>query len=113
MLKVSRVFFIIILISFLLIINCCSVFATDINMNLVPETPAQEQNSDANTDNANQIDSTTPQTSTENNSSMLNPNSVGSVQEDGLGISSILSIFLITIGIILILLAIAIIIRLK
>ena len=74
MLKVSRVFFIIILISFLLIINCCSVFATDINMNLVPETPAQEQNSDANTDNANQIDSTTPQTSTENNSSMLNPN---------------------------------------
>ena len=111
--KILRVFFSL-LIVFSLIISCYSVYATDIDMNLTPDTSASEQNADTNIINdTNQIDNTGMQTPTDNNAATLNPSSVGSVQEEGLGISSILSIFLITIGVILILLAIAIIIRLK
>ena len=45
--------------------------------------------------------------------SITSPVSVGSIEEEGLGLSNILSILLITVGVVLILLAIAIIIRLK
>jgi len=97
----------IVLIIFSLIINFYGVVqASDINMNLTSNEVEDDTNeiSDDNTSDIqspSDLDSITP------------PSSVGAVAEEGLGLSNILSILLITVGVILILLAIAIIIRLK
>lgn len=102
--------FSIFLVIFSLLISCYSVYASDINMNL-QSNPAS---STTNTTTMNQVISgdSQPQSPIDNDS-YTEPSSVSSVAEEGLGLSSILSIFLITIGVVLILLAIAIIIRLK
>lgn len=98
--------FSIILIIFSIFISFYSVHATDINMNLIPNETTEDTNSI--------IDDTTTDTQPELSSdSITPPSSVGAITEEGLGLSNILSILLITVGVVLILLAIAIIIRLK
>lgn len=90
--------FSIILIIFSLLISFYGVYATtDINMNL----ESDEIIDDAETQISTDADTYTP------------PTSVGAVAEEGLTFSNILSILLITVGVVLILLSIAIIIRLK
>lgn len=107
-------FFSIILIMFSIFISFYSVYASDINMNLVSnETNSNEIIED---DNSILVDDTTNDVQTQlptDTDSLTPPSSVGTVAEEGLGLSNILSILLITVGVILILLAIAIIIRLK
>lgn len=113
----------IVLLIFSFIINFYGVYASDINMNLGSGNELTSQV----TSNSNVEDNlvqTTPTndvtTATEHITSTITdsdvitpPSSIGSVAEEGLGVSNILSILLITVGVILILLAIAIIIRLK
>lgn len=106
-------FFSIILIIFSIFISFYSVYASNIDMNLVPnETVANESVSDENaiTDD-NFIEDT--QTPTDTAGEITPPFSVSATAEEGLGLTNILSILLITVGIILIFLSIAIIIRLK
>lgn len=99
--------FSIFLIIFALLMSGFSVYASDINMNLEPNDV------DSNIVDENDIENTdSTQNPTDNNSSVP-PSSTGSVANEGLGFSNILSILLLTVGVILILLAIAIIIRLK
>lgn len=100
--------FSIILIIFSIFISFYSVHASDIDMNLVANEDTEDTNSitdDATNNTQTQLSS--------NSDSITPPSSVGAITEDGLGLSNILSILLITVGVILILLAIAIIIRLK
>lgn len=103
--------FSIFLIIFSIFISFYSVYASDINMNLVSdETTENEAIEDSNS----AVDDTTIDTQLPSDSDSITPPfSVGAVVEEGLGLSNILSILLITVGVILILLAIAIIIRLK
>lgn len=101
----------IILITFSLILSFYSVYASDINMNLISnETITNEQVSNDTTNDT--IPDDQPQLPSDSDS-ITPPSGVGAVAEEGLGFSNILSILLITVGVILILLAIAIIIRLK
>lgn len=103
-LKISIILFII-----LLFISSFS-YATDINMNLtVPETNSEDSNVTANeVDDQNLI-------STPNDplSGSMSPTDVSSISEENMSFSNILNILIITVGVIIILLAIAILIRLK
>lgn len=106
--------FSIILIIFSLCVSFYSVYATsDINMNLESNETIQNQlignNTDDVTDNLTDIETQSPTTA----DTYTPPTSVGIIAEEGLTLSNILSILLITVGVVLILLAIAIIIRLK
>ena len=60
-----------------------------------------------------ELQNPTPDTTANEINSPLTPSNVSAIQEEGLSTSNIISIFLITVGVILILLAIAIILRLK
>lgn len=99
------------------------VYATDINLDL-PGTDSPT----ANTDNSNnsEVPNNTDTTNQENNnvidntlnnnnseSEVLQPTGISSAQETSLGISSIINIIFIAVGVIIILLAIAILIRLN
>lgn len=99
----------IILFVFLLFI-CSFSYATDINMNLAaPETDSEDLNVTTNeVDNQNLI-------STPNDplSGSMSPTDVSSITEENMSFSNILNILIITVGVIIILLAIAILIRLK
>lgn len=98
--------FSIILIIFSIFISFYSVYASNIDMNLVSNEITSNEIIDANiTDTETQSPSDLD--------SILSASSVGAVTEEGLGLSNILSILLITVGVVLILLAIAIIVRLK
>ncbi len=109
-----------ILIIVAILINFYSVYATDINMNLTSNeaVPNEVTAGDVNTvdlessltDNTVAPDLDASLTSQEET---ISASSVGTLSEQGLSLSNILSILLITVGVILILLAIAIIIRLK
>lgn len=92
------------LIIFALLMSGFSVYASDINMNLASNEV------DSNAVDENNIDDTNDPAAED---SSVQPSSTGSVADEGLGFSNILSILLLTVGVILILLAIAIIIRLK
>ena len=87
------------------------VYASDIDMNL----PTGDNNTQTSTnevqDNVN--DQTTNVPATNSNFDTLQPTDVNTVEESGLGVTNIINILVITVGVILILLAIAIIIRLK
>lgn len=108
------------LIIFSLFISFYSVYASDVNMNLVAPTPPES------VDNPNSIQNvpaTSPDTTVQNqtqapitptpDTSTLNPSSVGAVAEEGLTFSNVLNILLITVGVVLIFLAIGIMIKLK
>lgn len=105
-------FFAIILIIFSIFISFYGVVhASNIDMNLTAnETTANNENEMI--DNDNSIDNIDSQTSTSTDE-ITPPSSVSATVEEGLGLTNILSILLITVGVILILLSIAIIIRLK
>jgi len=108
------------LIVFSLFISFYSVYASDVNMNLVAPTPPtsiDDSNSIQNVPTANpdttvQNQTQTPITSNPDTST-VNPSSVGAVAEEGLTFSNVLNILLITVGIVLIFLAIGIMIKLK
>lgn len=107
-------FFAIILIIFSMFISFYSVYASSIDMNLVSnETSDQNTIDNETTDNTNIDDNIGSQVPSESGDEIVPPSSVGATAEDGLGLTNILNILLITVGVILILLSIAIIIRLK
>ena len=93
-------------------------FATDINMNL--ENP-NENIVDGNSINANNINATANANTMENIDNFESdtisgtsaPSSVSSIAQENMSFSNILNILVITVGVILILLAIAILIRLR
>ena len=103
-----------------------TVLATDINMNL----PVEEESSDTNTTDSNgsdtdvtddstangdesNVDETTESTMQDDIGGTAAPSEVSSIAQENMSFSNILNILVITVGVILILLAIAILIRLK
>lgn len=110
--KFIRVFSVVLII-FALAINAYSIYASDIDMNLAANTANPTENAvtdNSDTTSQNVDDSQTPEDTTNDE---VAASSVGTISEEGLGLSNVLSILLITVGVVLILLAIAIIIRLK
>ncbi len=107
-------FFPILLIAFSLILSFYSViYASNINMNLASENSVSENVT--NTVNNSLVDENITDDLVDNVSQaeVTTPSSVTATTEEGLGLSNVLSIILITVGVVLILLAVAIIIRLK
>lgn len=107
-------FFPILLIAFSLILSFYSViYASNINMNLASENSVSENVT--NTVNNSLVDENITDDLVENVSQaeVTTPSSVTATTEEGIGLSNVLSIILITVGVVLILLAVAIIIRLK
>lgn len=126
MLKISKKVIIIIALSLILIGVNTIVLATDINMNL----PSDDVTTYENGTGTNNIDDGTSTNETQNNNSEITdatdistpqddvggtaaPSDVSSIAQENMSFSNILNILLITVGVILILLAIAILIRLK
>ena len=99
------------LISFILIANFNFIFASDIDMNLT-ENLTESSNEESN-EESNENFIMSPVDEQETFGETTSPSSIGSISDDGLSMTNILNIILITIGILLILFAIAIIIRLK
>lgn len=100
-------FFSIILIFFSIFISFYGVaHASDIDMNLVADQTSEESISDENATTEDIQNSTDTGT-------VIPQTGVSATTEEGLGLSNILNILLITVGVVLILLSIAIIIRLK
>ena len=111
--KLIKIFSIILIIFSILISFYGVVHATDINMNLT-ENVIENENIDETDENAIVDDNLVDDTQvTEYMSTVIPASAVTATVEEGLGLTNILSILLITVGVILILLAIAIIIRLK
>ena len=133
--KIWKILFILLVI---LSLGFSYVYATDVNMNLpgvntdipnntpdtntnTPDTNPSDQTQVDNTQNTTSNDQTNADVPPSNTSSPMNvieneniPSStVSSAPENGLGLSNIINILLITVGVIIILLAIAIMIRLK
>ncbi len=107
-------FFPILLIAFSLILSFYSViYASNINMNLASENSVSENVAD--TVNNSLVDENITDDLVDNVSQaeVTTPSSVTATTEEGIGLSNVLSIILITVGVVLILLAVAIIIRLK
>lgn len=103
-------FFPILLIAFSLILSFYSViYASNINMNLASKNSVSENVT--NTVNNSLVDENI--TDDVSQAEVTTPSSVTATTEEGLGLSNVLSIILITVGVVLILLAVAIIIRLK
>ena len=98
------------------------VYASDIDMNL---STGDDSTQTSNNQMQNEVNSTTNEVQnnvddqtnnvpiTNSNFDTLQPTDVDTVEESGLGVTNIINILVITVGVILILLAIAIIIRLK
>lgn len=112
--------FSIILIIFSIIFSFYGVYATDIDMNIPGNADTNPNPEDANAivddTEVPPADTTTPEippTQDQSGVSIITPSSVDSIEEETLSFTNILNILLITVGVILILLAIAIIIRLK
>lgn len=107
-------FFPILLIAFSLILSFYSViYASNINMNLASGNSVSENV--ANTVNNSLVNENITNDLVDNVSQaeVTTPSSVTATTEEGIGLSNVLSIILITVGVVLILLAVAIIIRLK
>lgn len=109
MLRFSKIF---IVLFFILMIFNVTVFASDIDMNLT-------QNEDqSNLITSNSVDETTANelpatTSSDGIEGSAAPSNVSSIAQENMSFSNILNILIITVGVIIILLAIAILIRLK
>lgn len=117
-LKISTIFFIV------LFLISTVVAATDINMNLT----SQENTTDLNTIDSNVIDEGNSEINEDDGvtdatditepivdelGGTAAPSGVSSIEQEDMSFSNILSILVITVGVVLILLAIAILIRLK
>ena len=124
----SKIFKTFIILFIIIFSTTTLVFATDINMNLESQSQTDSNSTDINsTDNANSIENTnTTDTNVENTNDILDenfqqdniggsvaPSGVSSIAQENMSFSNVLSILVITVGVILILLAIAILIRLK
>ena len=107
-------FFPILLIAFSLILSFYSViYASNINMNLASENSVSKNVTDT-VNNSLVVENITDDlVENVSQAGVTTPSSVTATTEEGLGLSNVLSIILITVGVVLILLAVAIIIRLK
>jgi len=106
--------FSIIFIIFSILISFYNVYASDINMNLTAnETINEPIDTNQVIDETNENEQDTIDQAFSDLDDITNPSTIGVATEEGLSLSNILSILLITVGVIIILLAIAIIIRLK
>lgn len=107
-------FFPILLIAFSLILSFYSViYASNINMNLASENSVSENVADTVDNSLVDENITDDLVDDVSQAEVTTPSSVTATTEEGLGLSNVLSIILITVGVVLILLAVAIIIRLK
>jgi len=119
--KKSIKIFSILLIIFAILFNVYGIaFASDVNMNLVDYSGSSEvETTNNNTDNTNNSNNTNSDMLEDEdsyidiNEGSIDASGIDSIEEEGLSFSNVLSILLITVGVILILLAIAIILRLK
>ena len=124
----SKIFKTFIILFIIIFSTTTLVFATDINMNLESQSQTDSNSTDINsTDNANSIENiNTTDTNVENTNDILDenfqqdniggsvaPSGVSSIAQENMSFSNVLNILVITVGVILILLAIAILIRLK
>lgn len=115
--KILKIIFVLLLI---FTFSISYVLATDINLDL-PSTENTEnvENTENNLDTGNSVDNdliNTEQIENTNNDTseeVLQPQLLSSANETGLTTTNIINILLITVGVILVLLAIAILIRLK
>ena len=97
----------------ILMVSSISIFATDINMNLqANETSENETVSNEIANATNNVDNTANFVD-DGISGESVPSGVSSIAQENMSFSNILNILIITVGVILILLAIAILIRLK
>ena len=106
MLKISKFLVILFIILFLLNVT---VFATYINMNLTQDETSSENEISNNSNTLNDTTEFTP----DNIGGDAAPSGVSSIAQENMSFSNILNILIITVGVILILFAIAILIRLK
>ena len=131
MLKLKNVEFIVLSIIFVLFLGITSCYAVDLDLSNDLGNDLLSNSTNSDTNNSNASNNNTSNSSTSNassdkntNSSYTNTNSsstnsspsatvTNSLPESDLGLSTILNIFLIVIGVLLVLLAIAILIRLK
>lgn len=116
----SKILKILIMLFIILLMINTIVCATDINMNLSNESnnPADTNSiSDSNIindgTNSEQNSSNTLNSGTDNIGGAVAPSGVNSIAQENMSFSNILNILVITVGVILILLAVAILIRLK
>ncbi len=120
MLKKIKILSIFTLALVLLLFLNTAVLATDINMNLPSEDTNTVSEDNVNTinniqDTGNAVDNTSSNTiaTQDDIGGDATPSSVSSIAQENMSFSNILNILIITVGVILILLAIAILIRLK
>lgn len=103
-----------ILVILLLFVSTISL-ATDINMNLQPGNSVNANDTSLNSENTNVFSNTTQNTFEDDDfneaSQSTSITSSSSVEDESLGITNILNILLIVVGVVLILLGIAILIR--
>ena len=115
MTKFSKISIIMLIILFLLGVTVC---ATDINMNVTPDntqaaTGNETDTGNQTTDTPTQNTADTTISSSDDIGGSVAPSDVSSIAQENMSFSNILNILIITVGVILILLAIAILIRLK
>ena len=119
MLKKIKILSIFTLALVLLLFLNTAVLATDINMNLPSEDTNTVSEDNVNTinniqDTGNIVDNSSNTIATQDDiGGDATPSSVSSIAQENMSFSNILNILIITVGVILILLAIAILIRLK
>lgn len=119
MLKKIKILSIFTLALVLLLFLNTAVLATDINMNLPSEDTNTVSEDNVNTinniqDAGNAVDTSSNTIATQDDiGGDATPSSVSSIAQENMSFSNILNILIITVGVILILLAIAILIRLK
>lgn len=120
MLKKIKILSIFTLALVLLLFLNTAVLSTDINMNLPSEDTNTVSEDNVNTinniqDTGNAVDNTSSNTiaTQDDIGGDATPSSVSSIAQENMSFSNILNILIITVGVILILLAIAILIRLK
>lgn len=112
MLKISRIFCFVIL---LMMLFSITVFASEIDMNLVSNETTEENvavDINATVDNT-ATNETLPLSAADDIGGTAAPSGVSSIAQENMSFSNILNILLIAVGVILILLAIAILIRLR
>lgn len=107
MINIKNSIIIVSIITFIICVFCNQVNASSVNMNLT-QTNTSSSTSTYNTNSSSQNN-----VSRTNTTAIQSVNSINEVSSSGFGVNEILSIFLIAIGFVLILLAVAILIRLK
>lgn len=112
MLKFSKIFILLII---LMLLCSVTVFATEIDMNLQADTDEENTVEINTTDDDTTTNDTLPASTSSDDdlSGSAAPSSVSSIAQENMSFSNILNILVITVGVIIILLAIAILIRLK